>query len=70
MSDRITSAKAVRAAFWRDHPGLSRKKIPNYSGNGTMYVTDTRVAFTDYVDMLSRDGRISQRLAQSVTLGD
>ena len=68
MSYRLTSAIAVRAEFWREHPMLSRTKIPNYSGKGTMYVTDTRCAFCDYVDMLSKDGSISQDLAQRITL--
>jgi hypothetical protein len=29
---------------------------------------DIRMAFVDYVDMLSRDGTISEQLAQRVTL--
>lgn len=64
----MTTQKEVRAAFWREHPNLSRRKIPNYSGNGTMHVTDTRCAFCDYVDMLSRSGEISPDLAERVTL--
>ena len=67
----MTNQAQVRAAFWRDHanvPGITRRKIRNYSGNGTMHNTDTRCAFADYVDMLSRNGDISQALAQRVTL--
>ena len=64
----MTTQKQVRAAFWEAHPDLPRRKIRNYSGNGTMYQTDTRVAFVDYVDFLSKDGQISQALAQRVTL--
>lgn len=64
----MATQKEVRAAFWEAHPGLPRRKIPNYSGNGTMHVTDTRCAFCDYVDMLSRSGEISEALAQRVTL--
>ena len=60
--------KQVRAAFWRDHPNADRKRITNYSGNGTMYKTDTRCAFTDYIDYLSKSGMISQELAERVTL--
>ena len=70
MNDRLTSAIAVRAEFWREHPMLSRTKITDYGGNGTMYVTDTRCAFCDYVDMLSKDGSISQDLAQRITLSN
>ena len=68
MSYDITTQRELRRAFWRDHPKADRKKIPNYSGNGTMYCTDTRCAFTDWVDAMSRDGRISQELAQRATL--
>lgn len=45
-----------------------RRKIPNYSGNGTMHVTDTRCAWCDWIDALSRDGIISEALAQRATL--
>jgi hypothetical protein len=64
----ITTQKQVRAAFWEAFPNLSRKRIKNYAGNGTMYTTDTRCAFVDYVDWLSKAGQISQALAERVTL--
>ena len=66
-----TSQAQVRAAFWEAHqgiPSITKRKITNYSGNGKMRNTDTRVAFCDYVDMLSKNGDISQALAQRVTL--
>jgi hypothetical protein len=63
-----TTQRAVRAAFWRAHPDLPRRKIPNYSGNGTMHCTDVRCAFTDFIDNLSRNGEISEDLAQRITL--
>jgi hypothetical protein len=63
-----TAQREVRAAFWEAHPDAERKKTPDYSGNGTMHVTDTRCAFSDYVDSLSRNGEISQALAERVTL--
>lgn len=58
----ITTQKEIRRAFWDNHPNAKRQKI---RGD---YVTDTRVAFVDYVDMLARDGVISEKLAQRVTL--
>jgi len=67
----MTTQAQVRAAFWRGHenvPGITRRKIKNYSGNGTVHNTDTRCAFVDYVDTLSRNGDISQALAARVTL--
>lgn len=58
----ITSQKALRESFWEAHPTLDRRIV-----NGD-YLTDTRVSFVDYVDALSRDGVISEKLAQKATL--
>jgi hypothetical protein len=65
---QITTQKELRAAFWRDNPQASKKRITNYSGNGKMYCTDTRCTWTDYIDALSKDGVISQELAQRAEL--
>ena len=62
------TSREVRCAFWRDHPHLSRKKITDYSGTGKMYTTDTRCAFVDYVDALSKSGLVSEAVANRVTL--
>ena len=67
----ITTQEQVRASFWEQcegYRGVSRKRITNYSGNGKMHNTDTRCAFVDFVDMLSKDRRVSSELAQRVTL--
>jgi hypothetical protein len=67
----MTTQAQIRAAFWRDHKGLAgitRRKITDYSGNGKMHNTDTRCAFVDYVDQLSKAGAISADLADRVTL--
>jgi hypothetical protein len=60
-----TTQKQVRAAFWDAHQGtrISRKK--DRHGD---YLTDTRVAFVDFVDCLARNGDISEALAERVTL--
>jgi len=71
MPYTYTTQQQVRAAFWQDCAsisGISKRKIRNYSGTGTMYNTDTRCAFCDYVDALSKSGDISQSLAERVTL--
>lgn len=60
--------REFRKMFWERHPELSRKRIKNYSGTGTMYCTDTRVAFVDFVDSMRRDGAISADFASMVTL--
>lgn len=65
---RITTERELRREFWRTFPNLQRRKITDYSGKGKMYVTDTRVAFCDWKDMLQKDGEISQELAQRATL--
>jgi len=69
MTYRITTQKQLRREFWQTFPHLPRKKITNYSGNGKMYPTDTRCAFVDWLDMLSKNGDISQELAERATLG-
>ncbi len=68
MRYQITNQRTLRRVFWEQHPDLPRRKITNYSGNGTMHVTDTRCAWCDWVDAMSRDGQISQELAQRATL--
>jgi hypothetical protein len=60
---QMTTQRQVRAAFWEAHPAASRKK-----GRDGDYLTDTRVAFCDYVDSLEKDGQISEALAYRVTL--
>lgn len=70
-----TTQKQVRKAFWDawrrgEFSGLhvTPKRITNYSGNGKMHNTDTRTAFCDFVDYLSKSGEISSELANRVTL--
>jgi len=64
----ITTQRELRRVFWLNFqhtPGISKKKIPDYSGAGTMYNTNTRCAFVDWVDAMYRNSRISARLASS-----
>jgi hypothetical protein len=71
MAYAITTQRELRRHFWQQHQydrNVTRRKIPNYSGNGTMHNTDTRCAWCDWIDGLSRDGTISQELAQRATL--
>ncbi len=71
----MTTQKQVRQAFWDawrngEFAGMSvtPKRITNYSGNGKMHNTDTRVAFCDFVDYLSKSGELKEGLAERVTL--
>lgn len=71
---QITNQRDLCRAFWEAHTpspaglNVTRRRIKNYSGNGKMHNTDTRCTFCDWVDMLSKDGTISQELAQRATL--
>ena len=64
----ITTQKELRRLFWDTFPNLPRRKITNYSGNGKMYRTDTRVTWCDWLDAMQKDGEVSQELAQRATL--
>ena len=71
----MTTQKQIRAAFWQaardgQFAGLNvtPRRITNYSGNGKMHNTDTRCAFVDWLDGLSKDGQVSQELAERATL--
>lgn len=64
----ITTQKELRAAFWRDNPGADRRLIRDYAGTCRMHVTDTRVAWCDYLDAMHRAGNISEALADRATL--
>jgi hypothetical protein len=67
----ITNQRDLRRAFWEAHKGLgqvTRRRITDYSGNGKMHNTDTRCAWCDWLDYMSKDNQISQELAQRATL--
>jgi hypothetical protein len=65
---RITDEDDLRHEFWQTFPDLPSERITDYSGNGKMYRTDTRCAWVDWIDSLSKDGSISEDLASSATL--
>ena len=68
MSHTFTTQAEVRRAFWQGAPAEMRKRVPAFDGNGRMYNATTRTEFVDFVDMLAKDGLISETLAQRVTL--
>ena len=61
----ITTQRDLRRSFWEAHPTASRKR-----GRDGDYLTDTRVAFCDFVESLARDGFITENLARRATLGE
>ena len=56
----------VRAAFWEDHGQFRHLYRKTWRQN--QYNATVRAAFVDYVDSLHRDGQISDKLADRVTL--
>ena len=67
----ITTQKELRRRFWADMadvPGVTSRKITNYSGNGTMHNTDTRCAWCDWLDSMCKSGEVSPDLADRATL--
>lgn len=59
-----TTQEQVRAAFWQGWEGRIK---PKRLRDGD-YPADVRVEFVDFVDMLQKDGHISEALAARVTL--
>lgn len=59
----ITTQKDLRRQFWLDFPELERRP-----GSQNQQVTDTRVAWCDYVEAMRRGGWISEQLAERATL--
>ena len=64
MQYTYTNQKQLRQAFREEFPQLSFKKNPR---NG-QFLCDTRCAFVDWIDYLSKDGQISEKLTDRATL--
>jgi hypothetical protein len=62
----MKTQKQVRESFWEAFPQYASERRTGKRQND--YRADIRMAFVDYVDMLSRDGTISEKLALRVTL--
>ena len=69
----MTNQKQIRTAFWQAFPDLPRRRY-RYSWRHNdktaelVYPTETRCAFVDYLDYLSRSGQITEALANRATL--
>jgi len=66
----LTNQKQVRAAFWEAHPSFDHqaREAGIRSKRQNEHCATVRCAFVDFVDMLHRDGQISDALANRVTL--
>ena len=66
----LTTQKQIRTSFWdymkECFPELAKEYKRNKRQNE--YCTDIRCMFVDYVDSLMKDGIISEKLADKVTL--
>lgn len=63
---RMTTQTEIRHAFWSSHTEF--QELRRTSRRQNEYPADVRSAFVEYVDMLARDGSISESLASRVTL--
>jgi hypothetical protein len=65
-----TTQAQVRAAFWQAHPHFDEqaREAGIRSKRQNEQCATVRCAFVDFVDMLEKNGDISEALAQRVTL--
>lgn len=61
----MTTQEQVRDYFWHNFPDFERR---GHRVRQNAYSATIRSAFVDFVDMLERDGQISEKLASRVTL--
>jgi hypothetical protein len=69
-TDRLTNQKAIRAAFWADHPSFEEqaRAAGIFSKRQNEHCATVRCAFVDWLDQQARAGRVSERLAFRATL--
>jgi hypothetical protein len=61
-----TTQKQIRAAFWQGNEHFRSEFRPGKTQNE--FNATIRSEFVEFVDMLARDGQISEALAARVTL--
>lgn len=62
----MKTQKQVRESFWNAFPEFKSEYKKTYTQN--QYRCDIRCYFVNYVDNLAKNGEISEKLAQRVTL--
>lgn len=65
---QFTDEDDAITAFWNEHPELTAKEKQRAYDGYKLHV-DTRCTFVDWVDSCARDGRMSEDMAQDITLG-
>lgn len=66
----ITTQKELRREFWAQHPYIAEdaRQAGVFSKRQNFHCTMVRCMFVDFVDMMHRDGQISDALADRATL--
>ena len=66
----MKTQKQIRTSFWAYIKETAPEYLKEYKASKRQndYFTDIRVSFTNYIDMLAKDGTISAKLAHNVTL--
>ena len=66
----ITTQKELRKAFWEAHPSFDHqaREAGIRSKSQNHHCATVRVTWCEFVDMMARDGQISESLAQRATL--
>jgi hypothetical protein len=66
----LTTQKEIREAFWEAHPSFDHqaRAAGIRSKPQNQQCATVRCAFVDFVEHLHRDGQISDKLADRVTL--
>ena len=66
----ITTQKELRKAFWEAHPSFDHqaREAGIRSKSQNHHCATVRLTWCDFVDMMVRDGQISEALAQRATL--
>jgi len=62
----MNTITAIRRQFWADHPQFADAYRKTYRQN--RYNATIRACFVEFVDMLERNGEISESLATRATL--
>ena len=66
----ITNQKNLRSAFWAAHPDFEfqAREAGIFSKRQNHHCATVRCAWVDFVDMMARDGQISEKLSNRATL--
>lgn len=66
MNISFKTVSEVRKAFWSSFPQFKAEYRKTWRQN--QYKCDIRCSFVDFVDGLQKDGEITEKLANKVTL--